>query len=79
MSIEWLFKSFTNRYFKPNKPKTEQALDANEVEENERIQKIVLAAIVFEEFLKELSAISYEHFTLEYLDTSSFQSNSNSD
>jgi hypothetical protein len=49
------------------------------VEENERIQKIVLAAIVFEEFLKELSAISYEHFILEYLDTSSFQSNNNSD
>ena len=45
---------------------TELAIDANESEENERIRKIVLASIVFEEFVRELSAISYEHFVLEY-------------
>ncbi|CAG2107074.1 unnamed protein product [Medioppia subpectinata] len=63
------------RYFKPfDSP--EQALDANEVEERERIQKIVLATIVFEEFVRELSAISYEHFILEYSDPTSAQNQS---
>ncbi|CAG2182440.1 unnamed protein product, partial [Oppiella nova] len=39
------------RYFKPlDSP--EQGLDANDAEENERIQKIVLAFIVFEEFVR---------------------------
>ncbi|CAG2165149.1 unnamed protein product [Oppiella nova] len=63
------------RYFKPlDSP--EQGLDANDAEENERIQKIVLAFIVFEEFVRELSAISYEHFTLEYSEPPSAQSES---
>lgn len=43
----------------------EQGFDAVVYEENEKIQKIVLAMIVFEEFMKEISSISYEHYILE--------------
>jgi hypothetical protein len=48
-------------------------------EENLRIQKIVLAAIVYEEFLRELSAISYEHYIFEYIDPFNLQSTDSSD
>ncbi|XP_054164267.1 FHIP family protein GJ17503-like isoform X2 [Oppia nitens] len=56
------------RYFKPIES-TDQGLDANEIEETERIEKIVLAVIVFEEFVRELSAICCEHYILDSLES----------
>jgi len=65
------FSRYVNKRFANNKQAlTEPALEACEYEEIDRVQKLVLAALVLEEFLKELSAITYEHYIVgKYLES----------
>ena len=54
---------FFDRYGRTNN--LDEAVDANDFNQMLNHQKVVLASIVFEELLKELSALSQEHYVFE--------------
>lgn len=69
--------SCQRRYNKPGH--MDEAIEANEFNEMMQNQRAVLASVVFEEFLKELSAIAQEHYTFNHAnDTRQFFMQANS-